>query len=683
MKAGQWKLKTPNFPSKLGKLPRGIRRPKLPDGFAERFKLTLSQLSGAFMLPISVMAIAGLFLGVGAAISSNVTDDFLKTHPSYIHLQKFGLFIKAMGNPVFGSLPILFAAAFVIAFTKEAGVGVFATIVAYVVFVSLQEVFITSHEATQDLQFSTINGDPHKFSDLHAISIEKSKATIKTIDGYTVLFAGAGRNPTAMKELVSSSLGITSLQTSVFGGIIVGLVVAYLYNKFHTIQLPTVISFFGGKRFVALVSIVAMIPLAFLFLIFWPWVGLFLNLFGNATGNAPKGLESFIFGYIERSLIPFGLHHVFYAPLWYTSAGGSYLAASQEWMKSGHTYTGDALTLYNSVLNGSVDATRWSGDSFMSVSVAGLGFNNVTWTDKLPNHGGTTHAHSQPIFQFFADQLHIRLGRYLQGKYPFMQFALPAAAAAMIWMAPKENRRLAAGAVIPAALTSFVTGVTEPIEFTFLFLSPFLFWGFHAFMCALAFCLMNILGAHIAQTFSGGFIDLVLYGIIPLQKGTHFWWWAVIGIIYAPIYFAFFSFWIKRHNIPTPGRGDSVKLFTKADYREKVAQKASAIKQTVTGKVDQQVQDLVAGLGGFENITSYNNCASRLRYDVIDKSKVNEQALKAAGAFGVRWIGANHVQVIMGPKAEQVNAMIINANKLYAQSVVNHNNKVAAATETK
>lgn len=625
--------------------------------FLERLKLTLSKISGAFMLPIAVMAIAGLFLGVGAAIESqnpivgNLGNAYIEGKQyTFASLQanRFGSFIRSLGEPTFAALPLLFAAGFVVAFTEEAGVAVFASIIGYLVFLAIQNTFI----------FPKFSGND--------------------IVGYDVLFFDSvSRDPVKLKQIVSSTLGIRSLQTSVFGGLLVGLVVAWAYNRFHKIQLPSVFSFFGGKRFVSLAVILLMIPLSFSFLIFWPWIGIFLNIFGTATGKIPYGFESFIFGYIERSLIPFGLHHVFYAPLWYTSAGGDFTEAVNNFKNEGNTLTGSILETFNSgVLAGKV------GDSTLSVSVVGLPYNTATWT----NSSGT---HSAPLFKFFADQLHIKLGRYLQGKYVFMQFGLPAAAAAMIFAAPKENRKLAISTVVPSAITSFVTGVTEPIEFTFLFLSPFLFWGFHAFMCALAFLLMNVLGAHIAQTFSGGFIDLVIYGMIPFAKGTQLWWWFVIGVFYVPIYFFFFFFWIKFKNLKTPGRGDAVKLYTKSDWKQRFFKKTNAVAvQTVDDNqnmqmhvamtdmmneenpsefinvatnapaYDGEIEGIIDGFGGWDNIVAFNNCASRLRYDVLDKTKVDETKLKAYGVIAVRWVGENHVQAIIGPKAEQLNMRI-------------------------
>ncbi|MDW2931912.1 glucose PTS transporter subunit IIA [Mesomycoplasma ovipneumoniae] len=589
---------------------------------AGKMRKILSKISGAFMLPISVMSIAGLFLGVGAAIASNTSSASLK---------QFGAFIQALGDPIFAGLPVLFAIAFVIAFTDEAGVAVFATLIGYLVFSSVQSVFITDVE-----------------------------------NGVTILFSGAGRDPAGLKGLVGGAMGFRALQTSVFGGIAVGLTVQYLYNRFHTIQLPQMISFFGGKRFVALITIPAMALLAFVFLIFWPWIGIVLNLFGASLAKVPYGFESFIFGYIERSLIPFGLHHVFYAPLWFSSAGGDAGATIVDWAKDQGievvTKTAEAANqtqvIYEVVAKAQtmpsdslkellIDITK-NKDKFVGDSTASLTLLGAPNTIDYTVDG---KEFSIPLFTFLENH-GFKVGRFADGKFSGMMFGLPAAAAAMIMAAPKENRKVAAGTVIPAAATSFVTGVTEPIEFTFLFLSPLLFWGFHAFMMALSFMFANLAGVHIPMAFSGGVLDLLIYGAVPVQKGTNFWWVLVVGLAYVPIYYFVFLFVIKWKNLETPGRGTNTKLFTKSDYLARKDKSKSA------SSVDPQVLAIVDGYGGIDNITNFNNCASRLRYDIKDLSLVDEQKLKAAGVVAIKVEGQHHVQAILGPIAEQMNAKI-------------------------
>ncbi|MHA0315414.1 glucose PTS transporter subunit IIA [Mesomycoplasma ovipneumoniae] len=602
---------------------------------AGKLRKILSKLSGAFMLPISVMSIAGLLLGVGAAIANNAE--------SLHNLKQFGQFIQALGDAVFAGLPVLFAIAFVIAFTDESGVAVFATLIGYLVFSSVQTVFITDVDIP----------DP----------ADAKKSIGK---GVSILFSGAGRDPAGLTRLVGGALGFRALQTSVFGGIAVGLVVQYLYNRFHTIQLPQMISFYGGKRFVALITIPVMGLLAFVFLIFWPWIGIGLNLFGASLAKVPYGFESFIFGYIERSLIPFGLHHVFYAPLWFSSAGGDAGATIADWAKdqgievisktteaanqtqviyevvaSGKVIPGDSLK--EILLDHAQNKDKFVGDSTASIYLLKFA-NTIDYTED-------GKAVSIPLFTFLENH-GFKVGRFADGKFSGMMFGLPAAAAAMIMAAPKENRKVTAGTVVPAAATSFVTGVTEPIEFTFLFLSPLLFWGFHAFMMALSFMFANLAGVHIPMVFSGGVLDLLIYGAVPVQKGTNFWWVLVVGLAYAPIYYFVFLFVIKWKNLETPGRGTNTKLFTKSDYL------ARKDKSKTASSVDPQVLAIVDGYGGIDNITNFNNCASRLRYDIKDLSLVDEQKLKAAGVVAIKVEGQHHVQAILGPIAEQMNAKI-------------------------
>ena len=311
-----------------------------------------------------------------------------------------------------------------------------------------------------------------------------------------------------------------------------------------------------------------------------------------------------------------------------------------------------------------------AGDSFGWLAVNGTGINEITFTPR----GGQPQ--TLKIFDFISKQLDLRLGRFMQGKFSFMQLGVPAAGAAMIMAAPRENRKDSLAIVFPASLTSFITGVTEPIEFTFLFLAPLLFWGFHSIMAAFSFLLMNLFGAHVGMTFSGGFIDTIVYGALPISQGTHFYWMYVIGVVYAPIYFFVFLWWIKKFDLATPGRGGNAKLFTKADYKNKQAGAKS--------NFNHQAQAIVAALGGWNNITKFANCATRLRYDVKDQSKINEGSLKAAGAAGVVLVGKNHVQTIVGPKAEQLNSNIkANIGAELNSKLETKNKKVANKVVTK
>lgn len=616
-------------------------------------KAFLSKLSGAFLLPISILAIAGLFLGVGATIASNCPDGSAG--------QVFGNFIKQLGDPLFGALPLLFAAAIAISFTEEAGVAVFNSIVGYLLFSALQSVFIEPVEI---------------------ISEEGTKELV----GYKILFDGGWRNPDDLKALIGSTLGFNVMQTSVFGGIVVGFVVQWAYNRFHTIKLPTIISFFGGKRFVALAVVVLMIPVVFVFLLLWPYIGYIFNLIGKYSGMIPYGFDSFIFGYIERALVPFGLHHVFYSPLWYTSAGGDVSVELQNWLNdTNHKIQYGDLSSIMNALKGSVSSSTdivnttyvnlidpsiklvvgsVNGDSSTSLALLGVNTNVI-------HYEVNGIEQTKPLFIFVQDELGLKLGRFLDGKFSFMQWGLPFAGLAMIMAAPKENRKMTLGTIFPAAITSFVTGVTEPLEFTFLFLAPALFFGFHAIMCAISFLMANILSVHVGMAFSGGFLDLIVYGMIPVLKGTNFWWTIVVGMAYIPIYYFVFYFWIKKADLPTPGRGGNTKLFTKKDYQSS----KSKDNNTSTDGIDQNILNIIEGFGGRNNIDKTANCATRLRFDLKDASKISEQLLKDSGAFGVNVVSNTHVQAIFGPKAEQLRIEIDDALKTIDKNPSSISNK--------
>ena len=616
----------------FGKFKKGKTANKPPStktgGGARAF---LSKLSGGFLLPISVLSIAGLFLGIGATIVTGAKEGDVIVNQT---LNDFGLFIQLLGNPIFDVLPLLFAIAIVISFTEEAGVAVFNAVLGYVIFTALQSVFI------------------HPVNDANGKLI-----------GYSVLFQGGARTPTDLLNLVGTPLGFKALQTSVFGGIIVGFAVEWAYNKFHTVKLPQWLAFYGGKRFVPFPVIGLMVPIVFFFLLLWPYIGFAFNWIGQNSGKLPIGLDSFIFGFIERVLVPFGLHHAFYSPLWYTAAGADVAAQVNTFIEQGGQVNAAQLNQLATLLGGSVSDGKIIGqsvfgDSTTSLKLLGWTGGDVRYT--LPN---TSTEISKPIYLFIQDT-GLRIGRFLQGKFSFMQWGLPAAGAAMVMAAPKENRRVAMAVVFPAAVTSFMTGVTEPIEFTFLFLAPWLFFGFHAFFCALSFMLMNVLSVHIAQSLSGGFLDLVLYGMVHVTKGTNFWWTIVVGLAYAPIYYFVFYFSITKFKIDTPGRGGNIQLFTKKDYQaKKDAAKLAAAgpggqqipvgsESALSAEVDPQTQGIIEAYGGRENIVRTSCCASRLRIDVKDANLVDVNRLKALGAFGVQKVSPTHVQAIFGPISE-------------------------------
>ncbi|MDI4567653.1 MAG: hypothetical protein E7Y34_01010 [Mycoplasma sp.] len=586
-----------------------------------------AKLSAAFMLPICVLSAVGVFLGVGETIASH-----LKDNPGAVI---FGKFLSSIGTPVFACMPVLFGLAIAIAFTDDVGVAVFATVIGYITFSSIQGVFI-------DDVFIDENG-----LRVTKEMLNKNPDLKKELLGYTVLFEAGGRSPESLKNMVSNSLGYKSLSTSLFSGIIIGFIVSYLYFRVKDIQFPTVISFFAGKRFVSIATIFAMVPLAFGFLLFWPWIGSGINWFGNAVSKAPIGLNSFASGFIERTLIPFGLHHVTNALFQKTDVGGNVYKQLNEFVKNNPTNE-VARGLLNLIEQKNKElGLNWGGDIFDWRSISMLGVNTIGDLSKEMNFE-TKQDHSIPIFKWIATNLGNNLGKYSQGKYAIMMFGLPAAGAAMILTAKPENRKVAMGTIIPAAATSFLTGITEPIEFTFLFLAPWMFFGFHAFMAGLSFMFANLFGAHVGLIEFGSVVEFIINGIMPTAKGTDFWKILLIGLAYIPAYFFFFYFAIRYFDIKTPGRGDNIAtLYTKKDYQAKKA----------TGTLTAEAQSIVDGLGGYENITKFDNCASRLRYDIKDKEKVDEALLKSV-SYGVVYPNSNHVQIILGPKADQVNTMI-------------------------
>ena len=636
----------------------------------------IAKLSKGLMLPIAMLPIAGLFLGIGSAIAT--------ADPQNAGLVTFGNFLKVPGDVIFGALPVLFAMAIAIAFTGDAGPAALATLVGYLVFGGLQTALST--------EVKNIEGN---------------------VQGYNLLFYdyklignvfNPGLEAGLPKSLFGSVLGINQLSSSVFGGFLVGFTVAFLYNKFKDIKLPAVIGFFSGIRFVPIMVFCAFFPITVVFLILWPLFGIALTWIGIGLGNA-VGFNSFLFGYIERALVPFGLHHAFYSPLWYTSVGGSAdLTVSAIIELNGKQFalshvagaTGTVLSWQQlitelgkpsseSLTNVAGDQVMWAyfnasllgkpvylyevvgGTSNQQGYLTGATYGTIanegashaiTWTDLTSGQAalGTKGANG------FSG---VNIGQYLQGKYVFMIFGLPAAAAAMAMAAPKENRKMAISIVASAGITSFLTGITEPLEFTFLFLAPWLFWGVHAFFCALAFGLMNWIGLimlatgnghlapHIGMSFSGGIIDWIIYGAIQLPFGSNAWWAIVFGLLYIPIYYFLFYYLIKKYDIQTPGRGTNTKLFTKADFIAKKEGNSSSLSNE-----DLLALNVVKAYGGFENIKNVDACITKLRIQVANQDVVDTDALMGLGAKGTIKPSAQSVYAVFGVEADNLKTRI-------------------------
>lgn len=616
----------------------------------------IGKLSRGLMLPISLLPVAGLFLGIGAAIvnGSNGNEG----------LELFGKFLQLPGDAIFGALPVLFAIAIAITFTRDAGTAGLSALVAFLAFGGIQQALI---QPVFDVAGTTIGYDLLFYAgDMWSLAGD-SKFGLDT-------------------SLFGSVLGWIQLSTSVFGGFIVGFTVAFLYNKFKDIQLPPIIGFFSGVRFIPLVTFMAFIPITLLVLMIWPLVGTLFGLIGGALGSGMYGFQSFIFGFIERALVPFGLHHAFYSPLWYSNIGGE-LNLNDLAIVNGQFVSlavgGVSATWLDIVKHFNIDydinSTSIAGDqvmwAFVNSNLAGktvyqLGTSNtliVQFSDL------TTTVYQEALLKLngLNNVLSkgVNIGQYMQGKYPFMMFGLPAAGVAMVMAAPKENRRMAGSVVISASLTCFLTGITEPLEFTFLFLAPWLFWGFHAFFCALSFGLMNWIGLivpdiapHVGMTFSGGIIDWIIYGAIQIPAGSNAWVSLLIGIPYIPIYFFFFLWAIKKFNIMTPGRGDNTKLYSKADYLSS--------KDTIKSQdgYDAEVIGIIKAYGGLENIVTVDACITKLRIKVVDAEKVDEKKLtNELGAMGVIRPSQKAVYSIYGTRADwiknKINSIITDVEK--------------------
>lgn len=510
----------------------------------------LQRIGRSFMLPIALLPVAGLLLGLGSSLTNTT---MLETYhlmnilgPGTVFNMIFTVMSEA-GNIVFTNLPVLFAMGVAIGMAKqEKEVAALSSVVA----------FFIMHASISAM--ITING------------------------GAEAMLAGSTTNV----------LGITSLQMGVFGGIIVGLGVAALHNKFYKIELPQVLSFFGGTRFVPIISALVFTVVGILMFFIWPIVQQGIYSVGDLVMKSGYA-GTWVYGFMERLLIPFGLHHVFYLPFWQTAVGGT--------MEVGGVMIEGAQNIF----------------------FAQLADPNTT-------------------------EFSVEATRFMSGKFPLMIFGLPGAALAMYQTAKPENRKKVGGLLFSAALTSMLTGITEPLEFTFLFVAPVLY-GIHCVFAGLAYMLMHVFNVGVGMTFSGGLIDMTLFGILQGNAKTHWIWIVIVGIGYFVVYYFLFSFLIKKFNMKTPGRDDSeeIKLYKRSDVEAKKNGNKEA-----AGKDELSIA-ITAGLGGKKNISDVDCCATRLRCTVHDANKVDEGILKSTGASGVIRKG-NGVQVIYGPRVSVI-----------------------------
>ena len=515
----------------------------------------LQRVGRSFMLPIALLPVAGLLLGIG---SSFTNETMLAAyglnsviHPGTLIYTILDV-MSQTGNAVFNNLALLFAMGVAIGMArKEKEVAALSGAVAYIIMNTAIQAMINA-----------------------AGGVEAMPANSTT-----------------------TMLGITTLQMGVFGGIVVGLGVAALHNKFYKIELPQVLAFFGGTRFVPIASSIVYLVVGIAMFYIWPVVQNGIATLGAlvlASGYA----GTFIYGLLERALIPFGLHHVFYMPFWQTAVGGTAII-------DGVTVTGA-----------------------QNIFFAELASKTTT------------------VFSVSAT-------RFMAGKFPFMMFGLPGAALAMYQCAKPEKKKAAGGLLLSAALTAFLTGITEPLEFTFIFVALPMY-AVHCVLAGLSFMLMHILNVGMGMTFSGGFIDLVLFGVMQGNAKTHWVWVVVVGAVYFVLYYIIFRFMISKFDYKTPGRDDAeeVKLYTRADVNARNAASGS-----VPAGNDPVSALIVEGLGGAANLADVDCCATRLRCTVNDATLVKQDVLKASGASGVICKG-NGVQVVYGPKVAVIKAKL-------------------------
>lgn len=517
----------------------------------------LQRVGRSFMLPIALLPIAGLMLGIG---SSFTNPTMLETYRLTAVIKEGGILYTLLdimsktGGVVFDNLALLFAIGVSIGMAKK----------------------------------------------------EKEVAALSGVIGYLImnaaisaLISAKGGVEAMTANSTTTTMGITTLQMGVFGGIIVGLGAAALHNRFYKIKLPQVLSFFGGTRFVPIIVSVVYLMVGIIMFYIWPVIQIGIAGLGQLVLDSGY-VGTWIYGIIERALIPFGLHHVFYMPFWQTELGGATL----------------------------VDGVMVQGAQ------------NIFFAELASK---TT------------EQFSVSATRFMTGKFPFMIFGLPAAAYAMYKTARPEKKKVAYGLLLSAALTSMLTGITEPLEFTFLFVAPIMY-AVHCVLAGLSYMLMHILNVGVGMTFSGGIIDLVLFGVLQGNTKTGWIWIVIIGLLYAIIYYVVFYYMIKKFNLKTPGREmdhEETKLYTRKDMKRP----GSLNNVNENGEEDAVSAMIVNGLGGIDNLSDIDCCATRLRVTVLDSNLVFDRVLKESGASGVIHKG-NGVQIIYGPQVSVIKSKL-------------------------
>lgn len=515
----------------------------------------LQRVGRSFMLPIAILPVAGLLLGIGSSFTNQTT---LETYNLTGIIYEGGLLYTILdimsktGSAVFDNLALLFAMGVAIGMAKkEKEVAALSGAVAYLIMNTAISALITAKGGVEAMADNS----------------------------------------------TTSVLGITTLQMGVFGGIIVGLGVAALHNKFYKIQLPQVLSFFGGTRFVPIISSLVYLVVGVLLFYIWPVVQTGIAALGQLVLSSGYA-GTWIYGIIERALIPFGLHHVFYMPFWQTAVGGTAVI--------------DGVTIQGA----------------QNIFFAELASKSTT-------------------------EFSVSATRFMAGKFPFMIFGLPAAAFAMYKAARPEKKKVVGGLLFSAALTSMLTGITEPLEFTFLFVAPVMY-AVHCVLAGLSYMLMHIFNVGVGMTFSGGLIDMTLFGVLQGNAKTHWIWIVIVGLVYAVIYYFLFYFMITKLNLKTPGReadDEETKLYTRQDVNAR--KESEHNNNPASDGIDMVSALILKGLGGKKNISDIDCCATRLRITVVDSGKVTDSLLKQSGASGVIRKG-NGIQVIYGPQVSVV-----------------------------
>ena len=544
----------------------------------------LQRIGKAIMLPIAALPIAGILLGVGGALLGISGLDnppgIYQPLIAFVNIPFVTAILTVMkniGDIVFGNLPILFAVGVAVGLAKkDKGTAALASVFGFIV---MNQVIST------------------------LLSLGVTQLGVLTPD-----------NVGEYGTYVTTNLGIFTLNMSVFGGIITGIITAILHDRFHEIQLPQVIGFFSGSRFVPIVTAITMAFVGAILAYLWPVVQNGIGMIANLVRDAGF-IGTFFYGLIERALIPFGLHHVFYTPFWFGSFVDGQILVNGAWQS-----VAGANTAYFAQLSSMTDLVGASSDTMATVV------------------SGTT--------------------RFMAGKFPFMMFGLPAAAFAMYRCAAPSKRKAVGSLLLAAGITSLLTGITEPLEFTFIFVAPVLY-GVHCVLAGISFMLMDIFNVFIGMTFSGGLIDFSLFGLLPAGAGVPTKWFMVllVGAVYAVVYYFLFSFIIRKFNLKTPGRDENeeeTKLYSKADYQGRNGQSNTDTKVSAggaKGEIAEKAPAVLEALGGPENIVSVDACITRLRVEVKDRSKVDKDRLKSLGAAGVMEVGKG-IQAIFGAKAD-------------------------------